>query len=101
MVSRLKGDCALAPSAMGVAATGDPVNAHRAGEITGRELPAKTPAVVTVGRFQAGQAPNIIPDEAVLEGTVRTFDRAVTARLSRYHPTALGRREKRLRLMSR
>ena len=34
-------------------------------EITGRELPAKTPAVVTVGRFQAGQAPNIIPDEAV------------------------------------
>ena len=50
-------------------------------EITGRELPAKTPAVVTVGRFQAGQAPNIIPDEAVLEGTVRTFDRAVTARI--------------------
>ena len=50
-------------------------------EITGRELPAKTPAVVTVGRFQAGQAPNIIPDEAVLEGTVRTFDRAVTAQI--------------------
>ena len=50
-------------------------------EITGRELPAKTPAVVTVGRFQAGQAPNIIPDEAVLEGTIRTFDRAVTARI--------------------
>ncbi len=40
VVSRLKGDCALAPSAMGVAATGDPVNAHRAGEITGRELRA-------------------------------------------------------------
>ena len=37
--------------------------------------------MVTVGRFQAGQAPNIIPDEAVLEGTVRTFDRAVTARI--------------------
>jgi len=50
-------------------------------EITGRELSAKTPAVVTVGRFQAGQAPNIIPDEAVLEGTIRTFDRAVTARI--------------------
>ena len=42
-------------------------------EITGRELPAKTPAVVTVGRFQAGQAPNIIPDEAVLEGTTPTL----------------------------
>ena len=50
-------------------------------EITGRELPAKTPAVVTVGRFQAGQAPNIIPDEAVLEGTIRTFDRTVTAQI--------------------
>lgn len=40
VVSRLKGDCALAPSAMGVAATGDPANAYRAGEITGRELRA-------------------------------------------------------------
>ena len=52
-----------------------PAGDHRPG------APAKTPAVVTVGRFQAGQAPNIIPDEAVLEGTVRTFDRAVTARI--------------------
>ena len=34
-----------------------------------------------MGRFQAGQAPNIIPSEAVLEGTVRTFDRAVTAQI--------------------
>ena len=50
-------------------------------EITGRELPAKTPAVVTVGRFQAGQAPNIIPEEAVMEGTIRTFDRELTARI--------------------
>lgn len=40
VVARLKGDCALAPSAMGVAATGDPANALRAGEITGRELRA-------------------------------------------------------------
>ncbi len=38
VVSRLKGDCALAPSAMGVAATGDPGNAFTAGEITGAEL---------------------------------------------------------------
>jgi metal-dependent amidase/aminoacylase/carboxypeptidase family protein len=29
-------------------------------------------AVVTVGKFQAGTAPNIIPDQAELAGTVRT-----------------------------
>lgn len=40
VVSRLKGDCAVAPSAMAVAATGDPENAFIAGEITGRELSA-------------------------------------------------------------
>ena len=36
-------------------------------ELTAREISAKKPAVVTVGRFQGGQAPNIIPEEAVLE----------------------------------
>jgi amidohydrolase len=32
------------------------------------------PAIVTVGRLQAGNRHNIIPDEALLEGTIRTFD---------------------------
>jgi amidohydrolase len=32
------------------------------------------PAIVTVGSFRAGNRGNIIPDEAVLEGTIRTFD---------------------------
>ena len=50
-------------------------------ELIARELAAKTPAVVTVGRFCGGEAPNIIPGECVLEGTIRTFDRDVTARL--------------------
>ena len=50
-------------------------------ELVAREIPAKKPAVVTVGRFQAGQAPNIIPEEAVLEGTIRTFDRDLSASL--------------------
>lgn len=40
VVSRLKGDCAVAPSAMAVAATGDQGNAFLAGRITGRELSA-------------------------------------------------------------
>ena len=35
--------------------------------------PAKT-CVLTVGHFQAGTAPNILPDQAVLEGTIRTDD---------------------------
>ncbi|MBL0123053.1 MAG: amidohydrolase [Betaproteobacteria bacterium] len=32
------------------------------------------PSVVTVGSFQAGNRSNIIPDEAKMEGTIRTFD---------------------------
>lgn len=49
--------------------------------LTARELPARTPAVVTIGHFSGGSAPNLIPGEAVLEGTIRTFDRTVTAHL--------------------
>ncbi|MBU5435633.1 M20 family metallopeptidase [Pseudoflavonifractor sp. MSJ-37] len=52
-------------------------------ELVSREVPAKSPAVVTVGRFQSGEAPNIIPQTAVLEGTIRTFDRDLSARLLR------------------
>lgn len=37
------------------------------------------PAVVTVGTFNAGVRNNIIPDEAVLSGTIRTFDPRVTS----------------------
>lgn len=50
-------------------------------ELVSREVPAKSPAVITVGRFQAGQLPNVIPDRAVLEGTIRTFDRDLSQRL--------------------
>jgi amidohydrolase len=32
------------------------------------------PSVVTVGSFHAGNRNNIIPDEAKMEGTIRTFD---------------------------
>jgi amidohydrolase len=35
---------------------------------------AKAPAVVTVGKFSAGNRSNIIPDKAELVGTVRAFD---------------------------
>jgi len=39
--------------------------------------------VVTVGRMQAGTAFNIIPGEAVLEGTVRTYREATRRRTAR------------------
>ncbi|MBL7178660.1 MAG: amidohydrolase [Desulfobacterales bacterium] len=38
-----------------------------------RELPPLESAVLTIGRFEAGTASNIIPEEAVLEGTLRTL----------------------------
>lgn len=41
-----------------------------------READPSKMCVLTVGRFQAGTAPNIIPEEAVLEGTLRTNDKA-------------------------
>jgi amidohydrolase len=37
----------------------------------------RAPAVVTVGTFQAGVRNNIVPDEAKLSGTIRTFDPAM------------------------
>ena len=42
-----------------------------------RNLNPLQPAVVTVGKVWAGTAFNIIPGEAHLEGTVRTFDEGV------------------------
>lgn len=49
--------------------------------IVTREIPAKSPAVVTIGNFHAGQAPNIIPEDAVLEGSIRCFDRDLTSQI--------------------
>ena len=40
-----------------------------------REIPATKPAVITIGKFVAGDAPNIIPGEAVMEGTFRYLDK--------------------------
>jgi amidohydrolase len=41
-------------------------------QIVSRELDPTEPGVVTVGMIRAGTATNIIPDEAVFEGTART-----------------------------
>jgi amidohydrolase len=41
--------------------------------VVSRSIDPVEPAVVTVGSFHAGTAPNVIPNEAVLEGTLRSF----------------------------
>jgi N-acetylcysteine deacetylase len=46
-----------------------------------RNISPLEPAVVSVCSFQAGSAHNVIPPEAVLTGTVRTFNPAVRARM--------------------
>ena len=42
--------------------------------IVSRNINPLQPAVLTVGRLTAGSATNVIPEKAVLEGTIRTFD---------------------------
>jgi len=45
--------------------------------IVSRNVDPTDSAVVTVGQFQAGTAPNIIPEHASLTGTIRTFKTGV------------------------
>ncbi|HXW50726.1 MAG TPA: amidohydrolase [Candidatus Acidoferrales bacterium] len=42
--------------------------------VVSRKVDPLEPAVVTIGAFNAGTAPNVIPEEARLLGTVRTFN---------------------------
>lgn len=42
-----------------------------------REIDIESPAVVTVARLQAGTTTNVIPEEALLDGTIRTLSRKV------------------------
>lgn len=43
-------------------------------EIGTRELPIGERAVLTIGMMNAGTAPNVIPDQVVMGGSIRTFD---------------------------
>jgi amidohydrolase len=42
-------------------------------QFVSREIDPTEPAVVTVGKFHAGTATNVIPDTATIEGTARTL----------------------------
>lgn len=44
-------------------------------EVISREISATKPAVLTIGKFAGGDAPNIIPEEVVMEGTIRSLDK--------------------------
>lgn len=46
-------------------------------EIQTRELAIQDEAVLTIGALCAGQAPNVIPDEAECQGSIRCFDEEV------------------------
>lgn len=43
-------------------------------EIQARELAASEEAVLTIGTFHGGEAGNVIPDSAIMGGTIRTYD---------------------------
>jgi amidohydrolase len=50
--------------------------------ITSRQVDlTKSPAVVTIGSIHGGNRGNIIPDNVVMEGTIRSFDDGVRRRL--------------------
>ena len=49
--------------------------------VVSREIDPWEAAVLTIGKLHAGNASNIIPDEAVLEGTLRAFDAGVRRHL--------------------
>lgn len=57
----------------------DPINAGvhiylALQELMARECDPAEEAALTIGQFTAGNAANVIPEQAVLQGTLRTFD---------------------------
>ena len=42
-----------------------------------REISATKSAVVTIGKFVGGDVPNVIPEEVIMEGTIRSLDKEV------------------------
>ena len=49
--------------------------------IVTRELPPNEMGLVTFGKFESGFAPNVIPDTAILEGTIRAYKPEVRSTL--------------------
>jgi amidohydrolase len=52
--------------------------------IVSRQEPlTKSPVIITVGKIEGGVRNNIIPEELIMEGTIRTFDSAIQADVHR------------------
>lgn len=51
--------------------------------IVGRSVDPLEPAVLSLGMFKAGDVFNVIPDTAVMKGTVRSFERDVREKIFR------------------
>ena len=51
--------------------------------LVSRETPPEQQAVVTLGSFAAGTAPNVIPDRAVIRGTIRAYTDELMTQLER------------------
>jgi amidohydrolase len=58
--------------------------------IVSREVDPLQPAVVTVGRIQAGTARNVIADTATIEGTIRTFAPEIRDLLAQRVPAVIS-----------
>jgi amidohydrolase len=59
--------------------------------LVSREAPPDRAAVVTLGSLQAGTAANVIPDRAVIKGTIRAYDPDLMKELERrLEETAAG-----------
>ncbi len=58
--------------------------------IVSREIAPKDPAVFTIGKFESGTTFNVIPNEARMEGTVRSFDADVRASMPKRMERILG-----------
>jgi amidohydrolase len=58
--------------------------------LVSREVNPLREAVITVGALHAGTVSNVIPEEAVFRGTVRTFDEAVRKHLAERIPALIA-----------
>ena len=58
--------------------------------LVSREVNPLRQAVITVGALHAGTVANVIPEEAIMRGTVRTFDDGVRQHLAERIPALIG-----------
>ncbi len=49
--------------------------------LVAREMPPTETASLTIGRFTSGTRSNVMPESAVIEGTMRTYDRSLRERM--------------------